>query len=494
MTIKELMERSGISRANIRYYEEEGLLAPKRLPNGYRDYSEEDGRTLEKIKLLRQLHLDIDTIRLVQKGGLTLEQALFSLLNKLEGDKAAISQAAEVCRELCQSGVEHNALEPAQWLKQLEAPSRPAAPVLPEPSQPQPDTPDEPWPDGEPACYHPSMRLLARGLDTMLYMTFFYVVALVVFRAHWLLGLPAWANWLESVAWLAVTLALEPLWLHFWGWTPGKWIFGLKLRDKNGEKPSIAQARERCWAVGWYGYRWHFPVWNLISMWKCFREGLDGLSTDWDLSGGYRYTKVERFRGRFTIGILWAAVHGVCFAAVVLAGLQMVLPVNRGDLTLAQFVENFNYYSGLMGDDSRLESNGQWVGWYGDNRVVISFLNDTVLDPEYTLKDGHVTAVTLRIENTGNIVYANHFRERPLLPAMAGALDGLNLFNFDLDGWLDFWDRDDRWSSFEDDYRGLHISQTVEYEGYENFGAKMIAFEDQEHFYRRAVTISLIED
>ncbi|MDR3784395.1 MAG: MerR family transcriptional regulator, partial [Dysosmobacter sp.] len=47
--------RSGVPRANIRYYEAEGLLAPARSGNGYRDYSEEDLRTLEKIKLLRRL-------------------------------------------------------------------------------------------------------------------------------------------------------------------------------------------------------------------------------------------------------------------------------------------------------------------------------------------------------------------------------------------------------------------------------------------------------
>ena len=493
MTIKELMERTGISRANIRYYEEEGLLAPKRLPNGYRDYSEEDGRTLEKIKLLRQLHLDIDTIRLVQKGELTLEQALFSLLNKLEGDKAAISQAAEVCRALCQSGVEYNVLEPVQWLKQLEAPSRPAEPVLPGPSQP--DDPDEPQPDGEPACYHPIMRLLARGLDMMLYRTVFYVIALGVFRAHWLLTLPAWANWLQSVAWLAVTLALEPFWLHFWGWTPGKWIFGLKLRDKDGEKLSLVQARERCWDVIWDGYRCHIPVWDLICMWRCFKGGLKGLDSDWDLSGGYRYTRSER--GDFTGGFLWVAIYGACIAAVVLAGLQMVLPVNRGDLTVTQFAENYNFYSGLRGDDFffQLESDGRWKGWYMlDDHAAISFDNETVSDPEYTLKDGHITAVTVRTEYTGSVVYTNHIRERLLLPALAGAVDRFNLFNFDLDGWLDFWDREDRWSSFEADYRGLHISQRVEYAGYENFGDEMIAFEDRERFYRRAVTISLIED
>ena len=100
MTIKELEERTGMARANIRFYENEGLLSPKRLANGYRDYSEEDARTLEKIKLLRQLQLDIDTIRKVQRGALTLDQALFVQMTKLEGDRALLERAAQVCREL----------------------------------------------------------------------------------------------------------------------------------------------------------------------------------------------------------------------------------------------------------------------------------------------------------------------------------------------------------------------------------------------------------
>ena len=39
MTSKEMEARSGVLRANIRYYEAEGLLCPRREKNGYRDYS-----------------------------------------------------------------------------------------------------------------------------------------------------------------------------------------------------------------------------------------------------------------------------------------------------------------------------------------------------------------------------------------------------------------------------------------------------------------------
>ena len=38
MTIREIEARCQMERANIRFYEREGLLTAQRLPNGYRDY------------------------------------------------------------------------------------------------------------------------------------------------------------------------------------------------------------------------------------------------------------------------------------------------------------------------------------------------------------------------------------------------------------------------------------------------------------------------
>ena len=60
MTIKDLEERTGLSRANIRFYEKEGLLSPLRRENGYREYTEEDVQTLQRIKLLRSLQFSIE--------------------------------------------------------------------------------------------------------------------------------------------------------------------------------------------------------------------------------------------------------------------------------------------------------------------------------------------------------------------------------------------------------------------------------------------------
>ena len=68
MNIKEIEARSGLTRANIRYYEQEGLIAPARRENKYRDYSEEDLETLLRVALLRSLGFSLEESRRLQSG------------------------------------------------------------------------------------------------------------------------------------------------------------------------------------------------------------------------------------------------------------------------------------------------------------------------------------------------------------------------------------------------------------------------------------------
>ena len=100
MTIKELEEKTGLARANIRYYEQQGLVHPVRRENGYRDYSQQDLQALGKIKLLRHLGLSIETIRTVQAGELTLSAALAEREEELSRESAMLAQEKLVCGEL----------------------------------------------------------------------------------------------------------------------------------------------------------------------------------------------------------------------------------------------------------------------------------------------------------------------------------------------------------------------------------------------------------
>ena len=54
MNITEIEIMTGLTRANIRYYEKEGLIEVERLENGYRDYSLENVDELRRIVLLRK--------------------------------------------------------------------------------------------------------------------------------------------------------------------------------------------------------------------------------------------------------------------------------------------------------------------------------------------------------------------------------------------------------------------------------------------------------
>ena len=64
MTIKDVEERTGLSRSNIRFYEKEKLIEPSRNEsNGYRDYSKNDVENIKKIAYLRTLGISIEDIR-----------------------------------------------------------------------------------------------------------------------------------------------------------------------------------------------------------------------------------------------------------------------------------------------------------------------------------------------------------------------------------------------------------------------------------------------
>ena len=125
MTSKEMESRSGVPRANIRYYEAEGLLAPARSGNGYRDYSEEDLRTLEKIKLLRRLGVTIEELRALRDGKADLGAVLDRRLAEVGGQRAALGRVERVCGDLRQTGTTFDGLDPGKYLADLDAPALP---------------------------------------------------------------------------------------------------------------------------------------------------------------------------------------------------------------------------------------------------------------------------------------------------------------------------------------------------------------------------------
>ena len=96
MKINEVEALAGIAKKNIRFYEEQGLISPRRNPeNGYRDYGEEDVLVLRRIRLLRHLI-------------------------SLERQQRNLQQAMELCQELAYQDIPISQLDTESLLTRME--------------------------------------------------------------------------------------------------------------------------------------------------------------------------------------------------------------------------------------------------------------------------------------------------------------------------------------------------------------------------------------
>ncbi len=94
LTIGQMAREAGVSPRTLRYYEEQGLLAPQRTDAGYRVYGETDARRLAQVLALRACGLPLATIRrLFREPDADLASALRAHLRSLEKQGDSLSAA-----------------------------------------------------------------------------------------------------------------------------------------------------------------------------------------------------------------------------------------------------------------------------------------------------------------------------------------------------------------------------------------------------------------
>ena len=121
MKIYQVEELVGISKKNIRFYEDQGLLNPSRNPqNDYREYSLKDVKTLEMIKLLRKLSVPIEEIRLLQKGSMTFSSCMTQQIERIEKEEQNVQVIKELCVRLRDEQGDMNSLDAQVYLSQME--------------------------------------------------------------------------------------------------------------------------------------------------------------------------------------------------------------------------------------------------------------------------------------------------------------------------------------------------------------------------------------
>lgn len=424
MTIHEIEVRTGMARANIRYYERVGLLAPGRSGNNYRDYSEEDLAALQKIRLLRQLRIPVSDIARLQSGEASLPDLLAGQEERLRSESGELDEAAALCRVLVDAQEEYGTLDAEAWLRRVEVP----------------DVPRRWQPfrlDRLPVAPRPWKRFFARGFDLLLCYTGFTIVTILFLRLPFASNLFAacllysrpyggiwnvvpWVDRIGNWLWTFGILALaEPLLLSAFGTTPGKWLLGLRVTTPEGKKLTYKQGVKRMVGVFLRGYGCGIPVYSLWRLWKSYQACAMDDVLPWER---------ESVCASEESGKRWCLLFpgGVaCLLLSAYAILAAYLPIHTGDLTLPQLLENCNVYIGQhrASYDLALREDGylidpktgeptNWNIWDNDQPVRYHFEIG---------RDGIVTAVSLD--------YEHHGRHEPT-PGLPGVYDEIISFGY----------------------------------------------------------------
>ena len=379
MKIQELEYKTGLERPSIRFYEKEGLLNPRRLENGYRDYSQEDADLLKKIKLLRRLGMSVEKIRALQQGSENLDNAITNLMHYHTSQIDDHRRCRAVCEAMHTDGAAFPTLDADHYLRllrEIRIDNRSLGR-----SDFQENIPEE---------IHPWRRFFARTLDYSLWSGILYFVYIVVLRIR---PVPEEIlSALITIAGMAMFIPIEALMLHFLGTTPGKFALGIRLESIQGGNLTWQEAFERSCNVYVQGAGCCIPlvepVMKLVRYCQLTGRSLRRFarydqvegpqSMLWDEETEIIYTNWDR-KCILTGALVLAFSLGLT-AVTVLDGIK---PKYRGDeLTISQFAENYNTYLSFTEEDTEIYEKLQDDGSFHpipSNTAVID-MNDSRQD------------------------------------------------------------------------------------------------------------------
>lgn len=473
MTIKEIETLAGMTRANIRFYEKEGFLEPERGENKYRDYSENDLETLQRIKLLRSLRLPLSEIKALHSGEEKLGTALERHIETLGEERASIVRAEEVCREMRDDHADYSTLDARRYLDELERSQGVVAEVLAE--------------DVVKEERAPIRRFIARSIDVWLYDIAWTIFIILAFNVNITTRGAEW-RLLDTAVPIVMMLFIEPLFLRLFKTTPGKWIFGLRVTDDRSRRLRYSDALLRTWTVLWNGLGLYIPIYSLVRQWKCYSACERGETLEWE----YDSAVTLRPRRGWVAFAMVVAYIGATFAGLFCSVVNAGMPRYRGQLTTAEFCENFNRIASYYGVDfgKRLDDTGHWVEypWESGTYYVYEF---ELPDFEITETDGAVTRVEFSFETTDGSFWAPSFRDQMMVAAISFvcAQDGFALTSA---GWKELSDTilSHQFEDFHFERGGIVVESQVEYEHYLNAGDMLIPDEDEATFYSFSFSIT----
>lgn len=319
-------------------------------------------------------------------------------------------------------------------------------------------------------------RLLARLFDLYVYQ--FIVTAF--------LRLVLNVNTSIEIGWKLVEIPLpiilmyfvEPVLLCIMGTTFGKWIFGIRVQNKEGRKLSYDAAKRRAFRVFFYGMGAYFTPTMLWRLWVSYVDSKERKLLPWEDESVYcvRDRKKRRF-----------AVFVVCLVVLALLDtwtlLQVTVPKHRGSLTTAEFCDNYNHLSQYLNltPEMKLDSTGTWID--NDGIVTMSADGKVLTYPQFYFveENGVLVEVGFTYDSSKDtFVWADSVKEQMIGAVLAytGAQKEISLLSDDRNEMVSYIN-EHIYDNFELTKAGIKMTYINEYEGYVENNGMMFPLEEE---------------
>jgi hypothetical protein len=268
----------------------------------------------------------------------------------------------------------------------------------------------------------------------------------------------------EFIAILMMFL-VEPFLLHHFRTTPGKAIFGLSVESQDGKNLTIAEGFSRTFGVVLKGMALGIPFVSILTHLIAYQRCRQGEPQPWDEDIAYRIKDRKVFRS-----LLYAVITALFVGVIFLLSYLRVMPPNQGELTVEEFVENFNHFAEVLEMDfgnNYLSRYGSWKEKEYDFRT--SMMPDHLKSPDFrfTTKSGNITGVSFVVDIRDNDFWIESYEKFMLLSTLALASSEGSLLSIP-DTAL-FFSREfasSYFETFELEAHGVKVVNDVRYEGY----------------------------
>lgn len=325
--------------------------------------------------------------------------------------------------------------------------------------------------------FYPWRRFFARSFDLFIYRIIWDAFLSFTFHIN-LTARSNWGNLLDTFTAIAIMLFMEPLWLYLLGTTPGKAIFGMRIENSDGRRLFYGEGFERTWSVIGAGMGYNIPIYNLVCLWKSYSRCSEKEIQPWDELLSYTIKDTRWYRN-----VLYICAYAAAYGILLMIYSAQLLPPNRGELTIAQFAENYNYYAEFLDvsfDGEYLNEDGKWVEKEFDETASAYHGFGYSENPEYhfNVENGHLKGVSFKVE-INNQDLLESYDTQMLLASLAfvGAQREMGLFSKIPDRIVNQIEN----NSFQDfnfTEGGITVTCDTEYSGYINTQTNILLSEE----------------